>query len=69
MYTVGNDIVSTVATQIDIIIIGKLLGTEVLGTYSIIKELILRPTQLINPIVTKVSFPIMSKINDDIVQV
>ena len=65
-YTVGNGIVSTVATQVDILIIGKLLGTETLGLYSIIKELILRPSQLINPIITKVAFPAMSKVNHDI---
>jgi len=68
-YTVGNGIVSTIATQIDVLIIGKLLGTETLGLYSIIKELILRPAQLINPIITKVAFPTMSKVNHDINQV
>ncbi len=68
-YTVGNGIVSTVATQIDVILIGKLLGTETLGLYSIIKELILRPSQLINPIITKVSFPAMAKVNNDVEKV
>ena len=69
MYSVGNDIVSTLASQMDVIIIGKLLGTESLGMYNIVKELILRPAQLINPIITKVSFPAMAKVNDNIVQV
>ena len=64
-YTVGNGIVSTVATQIDVILIGKLLGTEILGLYSIAKELILKPAQLINPIITKIAFPVMSKVNHD----
>lgn len=65
-YTVGNGIVSTIATQIDVILIGKLLGTETLGLYNIAKELILRPIQLINPIITKIAFPVMSKVNHDI---
>jgi len=65
-YSVGNSLVSTIATQIDVILIGKLLGTESLGLYSIMKELVLRPAQLINPIVTKVAFPVLSKFNDDI---
>lgn len=68
-YTVGNGIVSTIATKIDIIIIGKLLGTETLGLYSIIKELILKPAELINPVIIKVAFPTMSKVNDDIIAV
>lgn len=65
LYVVGNGIVSTIATQIDVILIGKLLGTEMLGLYSVAKELILRPSQLINPIITKVAFPVMTKVNHD----
>ena len=65
LYTVGNGIVGTLSSQVDILIIGKLLGTESLGIYSIAKELILRPMQLINPIITKVAFPTMSNINSD----
>ena len=69
MYTVGNDIVSTIATRVDVILIGKLLGTETLGAYNVIKELILRPVQIINPIITKVSFPLMAKLNNDLKEV
>ena len=69
MYTVGNDIVSTIATRVDVILIGKLLGTETLGAYNVIKELILRPIQIINPIITKVSFPLMAKLNKDLEEV
>lgn len=68
-YSTGNGIVSTVSTQIDVIIIGKLLGMESLGLYSVIKELLLRPAELINPIITKVAFPVMSKVNHDISEV
>lgn len=68
-YTVGNGMVSTIATQIDVILIGKLLGTETLGLYSVLKELLLRPAQIINPIITKVAFPTMSKVNNDIARV
>jgi O-antigen/teichoic acid export membrane protein len=63
---VGNGFVSNIAAQIDIILIGKLLGTEMLGFYSVAKELILRPAQVINPIVTKVAFPTMAAVNNDI---
>lgn len=68
-YSTGNGIVSTIASRIDIILIGKLLGTDSLGLYSVIKELILRPAELINPIITKVAFPTMSKVNDDLQKV
>lgn len=69
LYVVGNGIVSTIATQIDVILIGKLLGTEALGLYSVAKELILKPSQLINPIITKVAFPVMTKVNHDTTEV
>ena len=69
LYSVGNDIVSTIVSQMDVLLIGKLLGTESLGMYNIMKELILRPAQLINPIITKVSFPLMAKLNHDIGEV
>jgi len=68
-YTVGDGFINTISSQVDVIIIGKLLGTEVLGAYNIIKEYILKPSQLINPILTKVAFPTMSKVNHDIGQV
>ncbi|MFY4783130.1 MOP flippase family protein [Aliarcobacter butzleri] len=68
-YSTVNGIVSTIASRIDIILIGKLLGTDTLGLYSVIKELILRPAELINPIIAKVAFPTMSKVNDDLQKV
>jgi len=69
LYVVGNGIVSTIATQMDVILIEKLLGTEALGLYNVAKELILKPSQLINPIITKVAFPVMSKVNHDMTEV
>ena len=69
LYSVGNDIVSTIGSQLDILLIGKLLGAESLGVYNIMKEFILRPAQLINPIITKVTFPLMSKLNHNISEV
>ncbi len=52
-------------SQIDALLIGKLFGMEVLGGYNITKQLIMKPLQIVNPIATKVSFPIMSIIKDD----
>ena len=52
-------------SQFDTILIGKLLGTEALGIYTIAKNLVMKPAQIINPIITKVTFPIMAKIQND----
>lgn len=52
-------------SQIDTLLIGKLLGVETLGVYNIAKQIIMKPIQIINPIVSKVSFPVMAKIQHD----
>ncbi len=52
-------------SQIDILLVGKLLGIEAVGIYSLAKTLIMRVVGIINPIVSKVTLPIMSKSKDD----
>lgn len=64
-YQMGERTINYFNSQIDTLLIGKLLGAEALGIYSIAKQLIMRPTQIVNPIVTKVTFPMMAKIQDD----
>jgi O-antigen/teichoic acid export membrane protein len=66
MYQMGERAINFVNGEIDVIIIGKVLGIEALGIYSIAKQLIMKPAQIFNPIVTRVSFPMMSIIQDDI---
>lgn len=65
IYQMGNSLVNYFNSQFDIIIIGKLFGSDTLGLYSIAKQLVMRPAQIINPIVTRVSFPMMSKVQND----
>jgi len=64
-YQMGERTINYFNSQIDTILIGKLLGTEALGIYTIAKQLIMRPAQIFNPIITKVTFPMMAKIQDD----
>ena len=65
MYQMGEKTLNYFNSQIDVMLIGKLLGTEALGVYSVAKQLIMRPAQVINPIITKVTFPTMAKVQDD----
>jgi O-antigen/teichoic acid export membrane protein len=64
-YQMGEKTINYFNSQIDTILIGKLLGMEALGIYSVAKQLIMRPAQVINPIITKVTFPTMSKVQQD----
>lgn len=64
-FQMGERTVNYFNSQIDVIIIGKLLGPEALGIYNIAKQLIMRPAQILNPIITKVTFPAMAKVQND----
>ena len=50
----------------DILIIGKFFSQEILGGYSLAKQLVFRPSQVINPILTKVAAPALSKFQNDL---
>lgn len=64
-YQMGERTVNYFNFQIDTLLIGKLLGMEVLGIYTIAKQIIMKPIGIINPIVNKVTFPTLSKVQDD----
>lgn len=66
MYQMAEKAMNYFGTQFDTILIGKFLGIETLGIYNIAKNLVSRPSSIINPVITKVTFPVMSKISGDI---
>lgn len=64
-YQMGEKTINFFNKEVDTLLIGKLLGVEALGIYTIAKQLIMRPAQIINPIITKVTFPTMAKVQND----
>lgn len=64
-YMIGNNLVNTFNSQIDILLGGKLLGPQALGMYSLPKDLNFRIAGVINPIVTQVALPVMAKAQND----
>lgn len=64
-YQTGDSVINYFNSQADSLLIGKLLGTEALGIYNIAKQVIQRPFQAINPIITRVSLPIMAKVQTE----
>ncbi len=64
-FQMGERSVNYLNAQFDVLLIGKLFGTEVLGVYSVAKNISSKPYQIINPIINKVTFPIMSKIQNE----
>lgn len=53
-------------TESDIFIIGKVLGNEILGIYSVARQLASLPSQKLNSIITQVTLPAFSIMQDDL---
>ena len=69
LYKMGESLLNTLNNQLDIILGAYYSSTSNLALYSIPKELCLSISNtLINPIVTRVSLPAMSKMQYDLVQ-
>lgn len=67
-HLLGFNLLNFFARNLDNLIIGKYLGPQILGYYSVAYNLMLKPLQLISWSVGKVLFPVFSSIQDDPVQ-
>lgn len=65
----GFNIINYIARNIDQLLIGKFLGTQALGYYSLAYRIMLYPLQKISGVIGKVMFPAFSKIQNDIEKV
>lgn len=57
--------VAYIAVNFDTIMIAKFLSPAVSGVYELVKRLLLQPWYVINPLVTKVTYPVMASVNQD----
>lgn len=65
IYQTGTQIIDYLASRLDILLIGKFLGSEMLGVYNLAKDLLIRVFVLINTIANKVALPVFSYMQDD----
>jgi O-antigen/teichoic acid export membrane protein len=65
LYQTGSQILDYIASQLDILIIGKIMAAADLGVYNLIKQLVLKIYGLINPIISKVAVPVLATMNDN----
>lgn len=65
-YQVASQVVNYFNRDLDILIIGKYFGSDVLGGYSLAKQLVSKPILLVNPMLTIVAAPVLSKYQKDI---
>lgn len=71
LYQTYTRIADYFSSQLDIMIIGKLLGTEVLGVYDLAKQLIIRLSSFVRSVVSQVALPLITNNNmdDEVVKV
>jgi len=65
LYQVGERCINYVNFRVDQFAIGTMLGAQALGYYVFAFGLVIQPQSRINPVVTRVAFPIFSKVQDD----
>ncbi|MCF0178688.1 MAG: MOP flippase family protein [Bacteroidales bacterium] len=66
LYQTGTQIVDYFCTKLDVLIIGKLLGMEVLGVYNLSKEFIFKILSMIFSIGNRVLSPAFAKIQNNL---
>jgi len=64
-FMIGNALASTVNSMADIFLGGRLLSASALGLYSLPRNFALQVAMLINPVITRIGFPVMAKVQDD----
>lgn len=60
-FQLSSRLVNRIGSNIDVILIGRFLGAEALGIYNLVYQIVTIPVLKINPILTRVAFPVFSK--------
>ena len=66
---VANNIVNYINGTVDLLLGGRLLTAAALGMYSLPRNLVLQLQAVINPIITRVGFPLIAQVQNDIPKV
>lgn len=65
IFQTGERLVNLINNQLDTLIIGKLLGEEILGVYDVIKKLLGKIFRMVNTSITTVMLPVFAKLQFD----
>jgi O-antigen/teichoic acid export membrane protein len=66
LYQMGERSINYLSANVDYLLIGRFLGVEALGFYSIAYQLVTKPLFQLNPVLTRVAFPAFAKRQDDL---
>lgn len=62
---VVNNVVNQINATVDLLLGGRLIGTGQLGIYSVPRNLVLQIQSMVNPVFTRVGFPVIASIQED----
>lgn len=62
---VANNVVNQINLTIDLLLGGRMLAAAQLGLYSVPRDLVLRVQGVVNPIITRVTFPLIAQVQLD----
>jgi len=65
LHLLGSNILNYFNSRTDQLVVGVLLGSQALGYYSMAFNLVLQPISRINPVLTQVAFPVLTKVRSD----
>lgn len=68
LFQMGERMINKINWNIDYLLIGRFLGVELLGYYSLAYDLMMKPLQRINPIINSVAFPALADIQENRIQ-
>ncbi|MEH7308644.1 teichuronic acid biosynthesis protein TuaB [Neobacillus drentensis] len=64
-FQLASRLVNRIGSNLDVILIGRFMGAEALGIYNLAYQIVTIPVLKINPIITRVAFPVFSKSHQD----
>ena len=65
LYQIGERSINYLNSNLDYLLIGNMLGASALGYYTLAYNLIIKPSTMINSVITKVAFPVFSLIQNE----
>lgn len=66
LYQLGERSINFLAERFDQLLLGSFVGAQALGYYNMAFRLVTQPISQINPIVTRVAFPVFARVQDDL---
>lgn len=64
-YQMGERAINYLNSNLDYLLIGSMLGASALGYYTLAYNLVIKPSSMINLVITKVAFPVFSLLQDE----